>query len=148
MGSELRAVNILYQAQILIWTTGYHPRHRLYTEFGMLRSSGINDLTNHLDSHIPQFTTEILAITAIPSGTIRCTHYIHATGSTNGICHAELADGIVNPFLTLVGIGSQCITPNTHFCDSQSSLVGSLLIGHIHILPIITSDGKIHSLKP
>ena len=59
-----------------------------------------------------------------------------------------MADGIVDPMLSLIGIGSQRVAPHAYFGNRESSLVGSLLIGHDGILAVVTSDGEIHTLQP
>ena len=114
----------------------------------MLRTGGVDDLTNHRDSHIPQLTAEVVAIAAVPARTIGRAYYIHTTGSTDGVGHAQLADGIIHPFLALVSISSQSVAPHAHLSDSESCFVGSLLICHDGFCVLITGDGEIHTLQP
>ena len=114
----------------------------------MLRTSRVYDLTNHRDGHIPQFAAEVISIASVPAGTVGRAYHIHTTGGTDGISHAELADGIVYPFLALVRISGQRVAPHANLSDRETSLIGSLLIRHDSILTVITGDGEIHTFQP
>ena len=147
MGAKLRTVYILYQAQILIRTAGYHPWHGLYAEFGVHRADGIDNLPYHPYGHIPQFLAEVVAVSAVPPCTVGCPHHIHTAGGPYGIGHAELADGIVYPAFPLIGGGSQGVAPHPHFGYRETCLVGCLLIRHDGLLAVVTAHGEYHGLQ-
>ena len=87
VGAKLRTVYILYQAQALIRTAGYHPRHALYAELGVPWAGCVDDFAYHPHGHIPQLAAEIVAVTTIPARAIGSTHHIHAASGAYGIGH-------------------------------------------------------------